>query len=173
MDLSEIEVTLAQVRLMSTARILPAFYESLCAAAARQSPPTTSPMKPPESFFFDWPDSSYSSALRMLSHTCLSFHCSKRVLENSKQNYILSRGARRGGRGGDPPPPPTEKIVVEKWYYFPEVYKMTKVLEDGIENWEKVHFPLRFLYVNLNIFSKNFNLHWFLPKGAKIYRQAS
>ena len=27
----------------------------------------------------------------------------------------------------------TEKIVVEKWCYLPEVYKMTKVQEDGIE----------------------------------------
>ena len=39
-----------------------------------------------------------------------------------------------GGRGEAPPPPETEKIVVEKWCYFPELYKMTKVREDGIEN---------------------------------------
>ena len=44
-------------------------------------------------------------------------------------------GARRGGKGGSfPPPPETEKIVVEKWCYFPELYKMTEVREDGIEN---------------------------------------
>ena len=30
--------------------------------------------------------------------------------------------------------PETEKIVVEKWCYFLELYKMTKVLEDRIEN---------------------------------------
>ena len=32
------------------------------------------------------------------------------------------------------PPTETETIVVEKWYYFPELYKMTKDLEGGIEN---------------------------------------
>ena len=40
-----------------------------------------------------------------------------------------------GGRGGKlPPPPETEKIVVEKWCNFPELYKMTEVPEEGIEN---------------------------------------
>ena len=42
------------------------------------------------------------------------------------------RGARRG-KGEDPPQKP-KKIVVEKWSYFSEVYKMTKVLEDRREN---------------------------------------
>ena len=37
-----------------------------------------------------------------------------------------------GGRGMLPPE--TEKIVVEKLCYFPELYKMTKVLADEIEN---------------------------------------
>ena len=41
-------------------------------------------------------------------------------------------GARRGGRGSSHPEP--EKIVVEKWCYFPELYKMTGVQEDAIEN---------------------------------------
>ena len=35
---------------------------------------------------------------------------------------------------GEASPPETERIVVEKWCYFPELYKMTKVREDGIEN---------------------------------------
>ena len=39
-----------------------------------------------------------------------------------------------GGKGGKLPPPETKNIVVEKWFYFPELYKMTKVGEDGIEN---------------------------------------
>ena len=52
----------------------------------------------------------------------------------------VTRGARRGGRVEDSPPPEAEKIVVEKWFYFPEVYKMTKVLEDGIENGKKSIF---------------------------------
>ena len=51
-------------------------------------------------------------------------------------------------------PPETEKIVVEKWCYFPEVYKMTKVLEDRRENGLKINFPLTFSYVNFEIFSK-------------------
>ena len=42
------------------------------------------------------------------------------------------RGARRGE--GEASHPETEKIVVEKWCYFPELDKMTKVREDGIEN---------------------------------------
>ena len=45
----------------------------------------------------------------------------------------LSMGARRG-RGKLAPPRQTEQIVVEKWCYFPYLYKMTKVLEDGIEH---------------------------------------
>ena len=36
--------------------------------------------------------------------------------------------------GGKPPPTETEKVVVEKWCYFSPLYKMTKVLEDWIEN---------------------------------------
>ena len=43
-------------------------------------------------------------------------------------------GARRGEGGGTSPLPETEKIVVEKWCYFPELYKITEVREDGIEN---------------------------------------
>ena len=39
-----------------------------------------------------------------------------------------------GGGGGSLPPPETEQIVVEKWCYFPELYKIPKVREDGIEN---------------------------------------
>ena len=39
-----------------------------------------------------------------------------------------------GGRGEASPPPETKKIVVEKLCYFPELYKMTKIREDGIEN---------------------------------------
>ena len=45
----------------------------------------------------------------------------------------LSTGARRRDGGKMPPP----KNVMEKWFDFPEMYKTTKVLEDGIENWEK------------------------------------
>ena len=37
-------------------------------------------------------------------------------------------------QGGASPPPETEKIFVEKWCYFPELYKMTKVLEDRRKN---------------------------------------
>ena len=41
-------------------------------------------------------------------------------------------GARRGEGGSFPPPKPKE-IVVDKWCYFPELYKMTEVREEGIE----------------------------------------
>ena len=47
-------------------------------------------------------------------------------------DIITARSARREGVG-EAPPPETEKLV-EKWCYFPELYKITKVLEDGIEN---------------------------------------
>ena len=46
--------------------------------------------------------------------------------------YVM--GARRGGGGGSTPHLETEKIVVEKWCYFPELYKMTEVREEGKEN---------------------------------------
>ena len=55
--------------------------------------------------------------------------------ENQQGNFL--RDVRIQGRpqgDGGAPPPETEKIVVEKWCYFPELYKMTKVREDGIEN---------------------------------------
>ena len=64
---------------------------------------------------------------------------------------------------GEAPPPQTFRFGC----YFPEVYKMTKVREDGIENWKKSIFPLRFLYVNFKIFSTNFNPQWFLAQTRK------
>ena len=51
--------------------------------------------------------------------------------KREKLKYFIREGA---PRGGEAPPPETEKIVVEKWCYFPELYKMTKVQEDRIEN---------------------------------------
>ena len=45
-------------------------------------------------------------------------------------NTIPIQG-RPQGEGGQASP---ETIVVEKWCYFPELYKMTKVREAGIEN---------------------------------------
>ena len=49
-----------------------------------------------------------------------------------KCKYRITHGRPQGVEGEAPPQ--TEKIVVEKWCYFPELYKMTKVREDGIEN---------------------------------------
>ena len=46
---------------------------------------------------------------------------------------FLTPWAPAGGKGGNFPAE-TEKIVVEKWCYFPELYKMTKLRENGIEN---------------------------------------
>ena len=46
----------------------------------------------------------------------------------------ISFQGRPRGEGEASPPTETGKIVVEKWCYFPELYKMTKVREDGIEN---------------------------------------
>ena len=37
------------------------------------------------------------------------------------------------GRGGGGKLPPNPKNCCGKWCYFPEVYKMKKILEDGIE----------------------------------------
>ena len=42
-------------------------------------------------------------------------------------------GARRG-RGEASPPPKPKKIVVDKCGYFPELYKITEVRVEGIEN---------------------------------------
>ena len=37
----------------------------------------------------------------------------------------------RRGEGGSSPLPKPKKIVGEKWCYFPELYKMTEVREEG------------------------------------------
>ena len=47
---------------------------------------------------------------------------------------LYRQGRPQGGGEASHPHPETEKMVVEKWGYFPELYKMTKVLEDGMEN---------------------------------------
>ena len=60
--------------------------------------------------------------------------------------------ARRGGEA--PPPPETEKIV-EKWCYFPELYKMTKVRKDEIEN-EKSQFFIEIFICKFQIFLNKF-----------------
>ena len=52
-----------------------------------------------------------------------------------REQLLSTVPARRWGRKGETSPPPqAEKIVGEKWCYFPELYKMTKVREDEIEN---------------------------------------
>ena len=51
------------------------------------------------------------------------------------KNIFQVHGRPQGGRGeASPPPHETEKSVVEKWCYFPELYKMTEVREEGVEN---------------------------------------
>ena len=47
-------------------------------------------------------------------------------------------------------------------------YHPAKVLEDGRKNWEKINFPLRFFYVNFNIFSKFQILIDFSPNPQKL-----
>ena len=47
------------------------------------------------------------------------------------EKYVgVHQGLPQGGGGRSPR---NQKIVVEKWCYFPELYKVTKVLEDRIE----------------------------------------
>ena len=58
-------------------------------------------------------------------------HCPRIILIESSGYSWLPRAHGGGGRF---PPTETEKIVVEKWCYFPELYKMTKGLEDHREN---------------------------------------
>ena len=45
----------------------------------------------------------------------------------------IKKGCPQGGRGNINPPK-QKRFVVEKWCYFPELYKMRKAEEDGIEN---------------------------------------
>ena len=47
---------------------------------------------------------------------------------------MLKSWAPSGGGGGTSPLPETEKIVLEKSCYFTELYKITEVREDEIEN---------------------------------------
>ena len=56
--------------------------------------------------------------------------CIEKVTKNG--NLIKFQGRPQGGML--PPPHETKKIVVEKWCYFPELYKMTNVVEDRREN---------------------------------------
>ena len=73
---------------------------------------------------------------------------------NSKfENYynLLSLFLRLRGARGDPAE--TEKIAVEKWFYFPELYKMTEDQEDRIRNSLKINFSSGFLYENSKFFS--------------------
>ena len=53
----------------------------------------------------------------------------------------IYQGRPQGGGGSPPPPAETEKLVGEKWCYFPELYKMTNVLEDLIKMDKKSIFP--------------------------------
>ena len=46
-------------------------------------------------------------------------------------------------------PPPQAN---PKNFDVPEVYKMTKVIEDRRENGLKINLPLKFLYLNFKIF---------------------
>ena len=47
---------------------------------------------------------------------------------------LVTQAGTPAGGGGTSATPKPKKIVVEKWCYFPELYKMTKVREEGIEN---------------------------------------
>ena len=53
---------------------------------------------------------------------------------SASSKLYTPHGRPQGRRGGGNPPPETEKIVVKKWCYFPELYKMAEVREEGIEN---------------------------------------
>ena len=55
-------------------------------------------------------------------------------LDKLRYHHCNAQGRPQGGGGSFPPPrPKPKKLVVEKWCYFPELYKITKVREDGIE----------------------------------------
>ena len=56
------------------------------------------------------------------------------IPEPHEKEILFSYQRRPQGGGGRFPLPETEKIVVEKWCHFPELYKMTKFREDGVEN---------------------------------------
>ena len=57
-------------------------------------------------------------------------------------SFDFKKSINRGARRGDIPQNP-KKIVVEKWCYFPGLYKMTDIQEDGIKNRLKSNFPVR------------------------------
>ena len=88
---------------------------------------------------------------KILKFSIVSF---SRIFSNFS-SLELSRDVIRDARMGDRGKvPPQQKKLCRKMF-FPEVYKMTNVLEDEIENAYKVNFPLRLSYVNLKFFSKN------------------
>ena len=72
----------------------------------------------------------------------------------------------RGGPSGVPPKclsgapaggggryPETEKIVVEKWFYFPQLYKMIMRLENRIQNRLKHQFSIEIFVWKIENFS--------------------
>ena len=104
-------------------------------------------------------NSQTSSKLKILNHAINNVKTKFQVVNNDAElssNYIYYRGAPAAGRGEDPPPPQTAKIVVEEWCPFPELYKMTKVLEDWIENRSRINFPLEIFVYKFKNFSKHF-----------------
>ena len=74
----------------------------------------------------------------------------------------------RGGAGDGEASPRNRKFVYKNWSYFSALYKMTKVVENPIENCSKINFPLRFSLVNLKIFSKIKSSLDFKPIPSKI-----
>ena len=82
------------------------------------------------------------------------------------QNPHFSTWAPAGEGGELPPPPETEKIVVEKWCYFPELYKMTKVREDGIEN-GKSQFSIEIFICKFQNFLNKFQSRLVFSQNAQ------
>ena len=68
------------------------------------------------------------------------------------------------------PPKPgetTPSSQPQKFCYVPEVYKMTKVLEDGRKMEKNSIFHWNFACVNFKIFSEISNLNWFFAQTRK------
>ena len=107
-----------------------------------------------------------SSKGRNFSSVEFNEACQKSRIHLLTLNY---RGALKG-RGKLPP---NRQIVVEKWCYFPELYKLTKVLEDRREHGKKSIFYSDFGMYILKFSQKFQTLIGFLPRRAKICRWVS
>ena len=83
---------------------------------------------------------------RAHSHNIICYHFSA---------FSLQRRPQGEAEKSSSPPPNSQKFAIGELRYFPELDKMTDVL-DIEEKWVKLNFPIRFSYVSFKYLSRIF-----------------